>query len=309
MKMEHVTIIKSPELVKIQFKPTVELWEFHDPDCGIHTDEDIKDNPGHIYAVSRKDAMRLISNWPNNIKIVKDHPPEGVMVSAVMCTCKGREQFAKRQAQKFNVQTYPHKELVIVNQGDTWVVDNPLPGITEVMVRPELTNGAMHNIGNRLARGQYVVRWDDDDIIASDRIEKQINAIKETGAPASTFANYVNVSLIDGTIREQRAGFCPGLLCHKNEGYQHDETVKRGSDGLFCMEYYYGQIAVIKNVPHKYIRILHGINQIWDRKALFPSTEPGDIEVSAETDMDYVHEAVELFQRETGFQRSLKQGN
>lgn len=292
--------LKIPEFVKIQFRPTAELFELHDPVCSIHTDIDVKINPELIYLISRQDAMRLIVSWPNNIRIIKNINDDKLLVSAVMPTCAGRENFARRQIKEFEKQTYPDKELIIVNQGHEWLTTGNWPGITEVRVKPELLNGALHNIGDSLAQGKYIIRWDDDDIIAYSRIEKMIIAVKESDAVAATYANYINYSLLDGTIREQHAGFCPGLLMYRNDGFRYKENMIRGSDGLFCMKNYYGQIAVIDNLPHEYIRILHGTNQIWDREAIFPNTAPGEIEVSDLTDVDYIHDAIKKFKAEIG---------
>jgi hypothetical protein len=106
--------------------------------------------------------------------------------------------------------------------------------------------------------------------------------------------------MVDRTIREQHSGMCPGLLCYRNEGKRYDETLVRGSDGVFTMENYFGQIAILDNDPIDYIRVFHGIKQIWDRNSLFKAVKPGDVALSDRTSRIELDAKIERFLGEIG---------
>ena len=241
-----------PQNMIVEFKPTVEISHFRARGLDL--------NKKCTVSIPRVDALYFLKYFSPNFKAILDYPSDDVLVSAVMCTCAGREKLARHAVLQFREQTHEDKELVIINQGSNWITKKGEENITEVMVRDDLTNGAMRNIGDSIARGQYIVRWDDDDIFTERRIEMQLNAIKETGYPASSFSNYTVYIHEDNIVFDYCAeGPCVGLLMYKNEGKEYLEDIETGSDSIFASNYQQ-LVVVIDNNPSEYIRAYHGNN-------------------------------------------------
>lgn len=94
------------------------------------------------------------------------------LVSAIMPTA-GRPQYARQAAEMFLAQTWPNKELVVIDDGSR---ETPLPddpAIRYIRVGRQGALGAKRNLACSHARGEFICHWDDDDAYAPDRIEDQ----------------------------------------------------------------------------------------------------------------------------------------
>ena len=89
------------------------------------------------------------------------------LISCVCLTIPGREHFLQRALDCFARQTYPHKELIVVDG-------------------PE-TVGAKRNIGCKASQGVYVALFDDDDYSSPKRLEVQVAALMATGRGVTAF--------------------------------------------------------------------------------------------------------------------------
>jgi glycosyltransferase involved in cell wall biosynthesis len=100
------------------------------------------------------------------------------LVSCVMPT-RDRPRFVSLALASFNAQSYPMKELIVVDDGRQPVA-NLVSGLAGVRYRRLVgahTIGAKRNVGHALARGAVVCSWDDDDWYASDRLGYQLRPI------------------------------------------------------------------------------------------------------------------------------------
>lgn len=250
---------RQPEKIRIRFKATDELNRYR----GFGIDTNLKIN----WVLDRETALRLVLSYPENFAADIEYPDNSTLISAVLCTCTGREYLARRAIQQFNNQTWKEKELIIVNQGEQFITIEE-ENITEVMVPSYLNNGAMRNIGDALARGGYIVRLDDDDLFHRNRFKMQMNAIQETGAPASSFQNIINYIPIEDVAWVRALKCSPGLMMYRNEGRRYISDLRKSSDTYFMAEHYIGQVVTIDNPPEYYIRYWHGINQLTNRRGL-----------------------------------------
>lgn len=101
------------------------------------------------------------------------------LVSCVMPTAN-RPAFARAAIKMFAEQTYPNCELVIVDDGKLPSFTAP-PTNARYMVARGLDLGSKRNLCCALARGEVIATWDDDDLYAPDRIEKQVAELLRTG--------------------------------------------------------------------------------------------------------------------------------
>lgn len=204
--------------------------------------------------------------------MLEDRP----LVSGVMVTGKSpeRRSLAMAAITSFRQQTYPHKELVIINDGDSPLLTADLDGVREIRVPQKHTLGELRNLGLHHSRGQFIWQVDDDDWRHPTCLEQQLAAEAQTGsavllryqirydAEYNTAVvwkwNYVSVPGIPGTVLHPNR---PGLA-YRDEG--------RAEDDHFLQDHFANNIVVLDNSPqlglsHLYIRFFHGRNT-WDRR-------------------------------------------
>jgi glycosyltransferase involved in cell wall biosynthesis len=100
------------------------------------------------------------------------------LVSCVMPT-RDRPRFVSLALESFNAQSYPMKELIVVDDGRRPVTNlvSGLPGVRYRRLLGTHTIGAKRNVGHALSRGALVCSWDDDDWYSSDRLRYQLGPI------------------------------------------------------------------------------------------------------------------------------------
>lgn len=96
---------------------------------------------------------------------------------------RDRREFIPAAVACFEAQTYPNKELIVVDNGDS--IRDLLPDrATYLHVGKEkLSTGEMRNKACELARGPICCHWDDDDYSHPERIREQMKLM--TGMPVA----------------------------------------------------------------------------------------------------------------------------
>lgn len=112
-------------------------------------------------------------------------PPRAIdppLVSCVLPT-RNRAAFIPQAIRCYQSQTYPHKELVIVDQGDdaTATLLPPDASIRYVRASGHLTTGDMRNLCATHARGQFICHFDSDDWSAPGRVTDQVTRLGTFG--------------------------------------------------------------------------------------------------------------------------------
>lgn len=112
--------------------------------------------------------------------------PDRPLVSVVM-PVRDREPYVGEAIQSILAQTYPHLELVVVDDGST----DGTPGVLgewaarDERVRPvfpgQVGVARASNIGIREARGEMYARMDSDDVSLPRRLEVQLARMRERG--------------------------------------------------------------------------------------------------------------------------------
>ena len=95
-----------------------------------------------------------------------------------------RRRFVPLAIRNFQAQDYPHKELVIVDDGRESVADlvPADPSIRYVRLTGRRSLGAKRNECVEAARGDLIMHWDDDDWMAAHRISYQVEALLQEDA-------------------------------------------------------------------------------------------------------------------------------
>jgi glycosyltransferase involved in cell wall biosynthesis len=100
------------------------------------------------------------------------------LVSCLMVT-RERTEFALHAIAHFRRQTYPARELIVVEDGAPGLAARlpPDPSVRLISTGLVRSIGAMREHGCELARGDVVMLWDDDDWHGPDRLAHQLGPI------------------------------------------------------------------------------------------------------------------------------------
>lgn len=135
-------------------------------------------------------AEPVFSGWMDETKAGANRVDAAFtpLVSCLMVTGQ-RPHLAALAIEAFRRQTYPHKELVIIDDSETDTLGPILTGGDAAIrwIRVSRENkplGALRNLALAEARGDLLCQWDDDDLSAPIRIERQVRALGATGAEA-----------------------------------------------------------------------------------------------------------------------------
>lgn len=106
-----------------------------------------------------------------------------MLVSCIMPT-HNRRRFVPLALAYFLRQDYEPRELIVVDDGDDPVADliPQDPRIRYIRLDRRHTVGAKRNIACRLARGDLIAHWDDDDWMADWRLSYQVPQLSASGA-------------------------------------------------------------------------------------------------------------------------------
>ena len=99
---------------------------------------------------------------------------------SIVIPCYNAEQWLPAALESALAQTWPHKEIIVVNDGSG---DGSLAAArafesrgVQVIDQPNRGASAARNAGLRAARGSFIQFLDADDLLAPDKIEHQIGA-------------------------------------------------------------------------------------------------------------------------------------
>ena len=196
-----------------------------------------------------------------------DHYP---LISCMMVT---RERFllARQAIQCFMHQTYPNKELVIVDdekdsQLKAWVLALNDAKIKYVHLPDEKKSlGFLRNLAVQTATGDYVAQWDDDDISHPQRLAWQMTAMFTADTqvsflhrqmlwfPEKMFLGISHHFLAENTI-----------LCKKDLLPSYPE-LRKGEDTPVCHELVEKYKVLLCDRPLAYMYTFQSSNT-WDQK-------------------------------------------
>lgn len=98
------------------------------------------------------------------------------MISCVMATYPGRREFLAQALKYWERQTYPEKELVVVDDSDEPWPEKP-EGVRRIEAPKGMSIGLKMNLGIGEAKGNFIQKMDDDDYYAPKFLETMIKTI------------------------------------------------------------------------------------------------------------------------------------
>lgn len=106
-------------------------------------------------------------------------------ISCLLVTAANRIDHFQRSFRCYCEQTYPNRELVIVNEGpstyqtEITALVSGRPDVRLIFLDGRYTLGALRNISIALAHGDLFVQWDDDDFNTPERLSVQYNYLSK----------------------------------------------------------------------------------------------------------------------------------
>ena len=155
---------------------------------------------------------------------------------------RGRCEMAAQAVECFLSQSYPVKELVILDDFDTPSFPN---GIAHPLIRYYQTENIVFNIPtkrnrvNGLAHGDYIFHVDSDDWSAPNRMAEQVQRLEETGLAVTGYNEMLFIDEERNIVLEYRIGrryACGSSLCYLKSWWEHHKFPEKeftGSDNRF----------------------------------------------------------------------------
>ncbi|MGM0547277.1 MAG: glycosyltransferase family 2 protein [Bacteroidota bacterium] len=191
-------------------------------------------------------------------------------VSCLIVTAD-RKQLLRRALLSYKNQTHKNKEVVVVDNGhetvDDLLKDFSADEVQYVRIEPSDDNilGDLRNISLEQATGDFLVCWDDDDWFHPERIEVELNTLKQGYDACCLTGNIFHIdsekfmehpyigSLPDGS---------PSSIMHRRDDNIRYPSLPRGEDTEYLNKW-------IKNKRYKqldlsysylFVRVFHGTN-------------------------------------------------
>lgn len=121
------------------------------------------------------------------------------LVSCIMPTFN-RRAFIPLALQGFFSQDYPHRELLILDDGNDPIGDlvEDLPGVRYIRLPNRMAIGAKRNLACEQARGDIIAQWDDDDWYSPGRLTYQVAPLLTGQAEITGLENQYVMTLPSG---------------------------------------------------------------------------------------------------------------
>jgi len=164
------------------------------------------------------------------------------LVSCIMPTAN-RRRFVEKAIRYFERQTYPNRELIIVDDGGSPVGDlaHGNERIRYIRLDRPATVGAKRNLACEQARGAIIAHWDDDDWYAPHRLDYQVEAIARAPEAICGVSDLVYYDLQRRRAfryvypRGQRPWLAGNALCYGAKAWNRSRfrEIDVGEDALF----------------------------------------------------------------------------
>lgn len=185
-----------------------------------------------------------------------------------------RKKLARRAVNCFLNQTYPNKELVIVDDGkeDYSELFAGLPEEDVLYIKmkkePGMVLGTLRNIALEKARGDFLIQWDDDDWYHPERIAIQAEVL-QNGSDAcclsSSMMHLDDPEFINLPFSGSLPDGIPGSIMHvKSDGIRYPEY-KKAEDTVYLKEWMErNYVKLPAEYGYLFIRCYHGTNT-WEQ--------------------------------------------
>lgn len=195
------------------------------------------------------------------------------LVSCLMVTAD-RLHLCQRAIRCYNRQTYPNRELIVVDDGK----QNLMPVLNAVpedqLTYVQLASGKNHALGrlrNRslnAASGTFRAQWDDDDWYHPERIERQAQVLRDGYDACCLRGTLMHVDS-PKFVHRPYTGYLPegvpGTIMHRRDSDIRYPNMRREEDTAYLEQWRQRRYALLPpSDTHLFIRCFHGTNT-WEK--------------------------------------------
>jgi glycosyltransferase involved in cell wall biosynthesis len=185
-----------------------------------------------------------------------------------MVTTGARLPLAEHAIECYRRQTWPRRELVVLDGSRDDRLERHLTGIDDPSIRlvrapsDAFTLGELRNRSVAEARGSFICQWDDDDLSDPARIEVQMGTLARTKSQACFLTQltiwWPHLERLAITRRIWEAS----LICRKDIVGRYP-SMPRGEDSIVMRQIAGKHDVAYLDRPDLYIYVFHGANT-WD---------------------------------------------
>ena len=193
---------------------------------------------------------------------------DSALVSCIMPT-RNRRHLVAQAIAYFLRQDYPHKELIVVDDGEDRVENlaSSDPRVRYVRLDRRTPLGTKRNVACHSSQGELIAHWDDDDWMAPDRLSVQVSALLATNAQVTGARDvlYYRVQAGDAWLyrgpRDARAWPVGCTLVYRRTAWQAHRFDDAGvaEDTSFLAKFAPGEIHAATDSSF-YVGLLHAEN-------------------------------------------------
>jgi glycosyltransferase involved in cell wall biosynthesis len=187
------------------------------------------------------------------------------LVSALMVT-RDRAPRSRCAVECYRRQTYPRRELVIVDDGRSDELERAIRDLDDPSIRIiRLTDeghtlGELRNLAIERAAGEFVAQWDDDDLCDPRRLEVQMAAILALCADASFLERWRIWWPAARRLVDSRPRVWEGSLVATRDAIGAYPPLRRGEDTPVVAELLRRHRVALVDAPHLYVYVRHDVN-------------------------------------------------
>lgn len=167
----------------------------------------------------------------------------------------------------FQAQTYAQRELIIVYRSSDFATRDYVASLSDPAIRgieapadSNLQLGGLRNMAVAASRGSYVATWDDDDWHAPERLQVQMDVIREHARPACVLrrCQVFDRATLRGFVSRPYT-WEMSMVCEKAALPEYP-NVMRGEDRHVVGQLLRGHQLIELERPDLYIYVYHGSN-------------------------------------------------
>ncbi len=194
-------------------------------------------------------------------------------VSCLMVTAN-RLKLASRAVRCFKNQTYPNKELVVIDDGEAdygpLLAELPADEVRYVKLekKPDSILGKLRNRSLEEATGEFRLHWDDDDWIHPDRIQRQVDVMQQGYDAVTLHGSIMHLDTPEffdhPYIGYLKQGW-PASIMHRKDDAARFPELRKAEDSIYLQHWLqkrYHQMPAEDSYLH--VRCFHGSNT-WEK--------------------------------------------
>ena len=213
--------------------------------------------------------------------------PGAVTASTPLVSCilptKDRAAFIPQAIRSYQSQTYPHKELVIIDNGndetESLIPFDEDPSIRYARIQGKPTTGDMRNLCAKHSYGAFICHFDSDDWSAPERVVDQVTRLGDfgvvTGYHSMLFYDERDGQCYHWHMPHSQVRYSLGTsLCYRREWWRHHPfpSLRVGEDIRFYQQALRHAARLVTTVPAGTMMVARVHNHQTSRKSLNPAS-------------------------------------